>query len=285
MQDIINRFQVRIRFLLPSLPKIEKKAALYMLENMEQIKEMTLAEYSEASGCSEASVLRFCRKLGVDGYAELKELLLDGDPNENEAIKYQEVHPEDTMYEILQKVFYCNIQTLKDTLALVSDDYDAALAAISNAKRICFFCIGDAVVPCMLAQNKFMRLGMICTVDTDADMQLITAANLKPGDVAIAISYSGRTRSVVEAMKLAKKNGATTICITKMEKSPLIRYCQIKLFTATHDISAGKEIVARRIAEQAIMEALYLGLINKGKPQYYDNMCKTTSALEFNKIP
>ena len=58
------------------------------------------------------------------------------------------------------------------------------------------------------------------------------------------------------------------------------------ILTATHDISAGKEIVARRIAEQAIMEALYLALIKiKGNLNITTICGKTTSALEFNKIP
>ena len=116
--------------------------------------------------------------------------------------------------------------------------------------------------------HQVSKVGIRCAVHIDADTQLVIASTMGKGDVAIALSYSGRSRTVVEAMRLAKENGATTICITKMEKSPLIKHCDIKLFTATTDVTIGKEIIARRIAEQAIMEALYLGLITKERSEY-----------------
>ncbi|MDR1650715.1 MAG: MurR/RpiR family transcriptional regulator [Synergistaceae bacterium] len=284
--DTGSRLRVKIRFLLPTLPKIEKKAALWLLDNMEETGGMTLANFSETSGSSEASILRFCRRLGVNGFSELKALLHQESEIEDDAdLPAFDVKPEDSMAEILEKVFFCNIQTLKDTMALVSSEYDKALDALLKARRVCFFSIGDAIVPCVLAQNKFMRLGIQCCVNTDADMQIITASNMNPGDAAIAISYSGKTKSVVDSMKLASERGATTICITKMEKSPLIRCCDIKLFTATYDHSEGKVIVARRIAEQAIMEALYLGLLYKGGAEYRENLKRTAEVLKTNKIP
>ena len=247
---------------------------------------MTLAGMSKETGSSEASILRFCRRLGVGGYSELKEMLQAEESFDDGMDADYEVTNQDSMSEILEKVFYYNILTLKDTLALVSNEYDLALGALLRASRICFFAIGDAAVPCILAQNKFLRLGIPCSVSTDADLQIIRAANMMAGDLAIAISYSGRTKSVVEAMKLASQGGAATMCITKSEKSPLIRYCDIKLFTATYDYSQDKDIVARRIAEQAILEALYLGMVQKGTPTYRENLKKTAKALKINnKIP
>lgn len=281
----VKNILIKGRFLIPSLPKSEKKAAKLLLNDPAGIVNITLAEYAERADCSQASILRFCKKLGVEGYPELKMqvIMALNDEESNPAFKH-EVSINDSMLQILEKVFSYNIQTLKDTLALISDDYDRALEALMKTNAVHFFGLGDAAVPCQLASIKFRRLGLISTVNSDADMQLITASTMHKGDVAIAISYTGRSRSVAEAMRLAKENNATTICITKMEKSPLIKYCDIKLFTATTDVTVGKEIVARRIAEQAIMEALYLGLITKGSQDYKETVRKTAQVMEFNKL-
>ncbi|MEA5015461.1 MAG: MurR/RpiR family transcriptional regulator [Candidatus Limiplasma sp.] len=273
------------RFLVPSLTKSEKKAAQLLLDDPGMILNLTLAEYAQKAQCSPASILRFCRRLGVDGFPEFKmHVLLALKDGESAPAYNHEISSSDSLDQILEKVFFYNIQALKDTLALVSKDHYKALKALAGAKSIQFFCLGDAAVPGQLACIKFQRLGIRCAVHIDADTQLVTASTMGKGDVAIALSYSGRSRTVVEAMRLAKESGATTICITKMDKSPLIKHCDIKLFTATTDVTVGKEIIARRIAEQAIMEALYLGLITKERPEYKENIKKTAKVLEFNKL-
>lgn len=273
------------RFLLPSLPKSEKKASKALAENAEDIIHMTVTEFAELAGCSQASIIRFCKRFDVDGFPEFKMKLMMALKDEaNYPVVRHEVKRTDSMREILEKVFLLNIQTLKDTLNLFSEDYEAALDSLSRARMVHFFGIGDAAVPAQLAGIKFLRLGIPCSVNVDADLQLMTAENMKLEDVAIAISYSGRTRTVVEAMRIAKAKGAKTICITKMKKSPLIKYCDAKLFTATTDISMGKEVIARRVAEQAIIEALYLGLANRMEPDIQDNIGRISDTIKFNKL-
>lgn len=115
-------------------------------------------------------------------------------------------------------------------------------------------------------------------------MQLMTAANLKPVDVAFAVSYEGRSRNVVQAMRIAKEQGATTICITKMNKSPLLKVTDIPLFISTSDLTCGRDKVARRVADQAILDALFLGMtLRKGK-EYNKHMRMVQNAIDLNKL-
>jgi len=279
-----NEILVKTRFLQPSLTKSEKKAADFLLDNPWRVLDITLAEYANASGSSQASILRFCRRLGVEGFPELKLLLSAVLSSEEQEDIGQEVNPDDSILEIMQKVFWFNIQTLQDTLSLMSEDCDKALEAFLAAEGLTFFGIGDASGPCYFADIKFKRIGIRSQVSTDPDMQLIMARMLGPKDLAIAVSHSGRSRNVIEAMRLAKENGATTMCITKYDKSPLVKYCDIKLFTATVDSTLGRDIIARRVAEQAILESLYLGVLSKKKPDLWANLKRTAKVLEFNKV-
>ncbi|HEY8391794.1 MAG TPA: MurR/RpiR family transcriptional regulator [Capillibacterium sp.] len=275
---------VKTRFLLPSLTKAEKKVAVLLLEKPALVLELTLAELAKEAGSSQASVLRFCQKLGLEGFSELKLHLSKELSVKQPSLAGEELSLDDSFVEIMEKVFLINIQTLKDTLALNARNCEEALNALLSASRIVFFGMGDAIIPCSFADIKFKRLGINSQVLCDPDLQLTVASLLEPNDVAIAVSHSGRSRTIVEAMRLAKERKATTISITKYEKSPLTKVSDITIFTATVDTTLGKEIIARRVAEQAILESLYLGLLAKKRQQYQENLRITAEAIKFNKI-
>ena len=102
--------------------------------------------------------------------------------------------------------------------------------------------------------------------------------------MAIAISYEGKSRTVINAMRIAKERGATIICITKMSKSLLLKLSDINLFIATSDVTVGRDIVARRVAEQMIIDTLYLSVLVRTDKNYTKHLNSTSKFLELNKI-
>lgn len=152
-------------------------------------------------------------------------------------------------------------------------------------KKICFFAIGDALFPCNYASLRFRRIGVDCYADSDADVQIVNAGNMKEGDAAIAISHSGRTKQVVEAMRIAKERGAATICITKAGKSELTKYSDIVLYNVTTDSSVDKEVIARRVAEQAMLDAIYMGVLQKMETNSFERLQEVAQNLKVNKLP
>lgn len=235
------------------------------------------------TGSSDASIVRFCKRMGYSGYTEFKQAFLSA-ANEESSERPEKIEAQDDMVTILKKVFHSNMQTLTDTLSLVTPNYEKALNAMANAKSIHFFGVGDAYAVCQLTDTKISRMGINCSAYSDVMMQLMTAANLKPVDVAFAVSYEGRSRNVVQAMRIAKEQGATTICITKMNKSPLLKVTDIPLFISTSDLTCGRDKVARRVADQAILDALFLGMtLRKGK-EYNKHMRMVQNAIDLNKL-
>ena len=85
-------------------------------------------------------------------------------------------------------------------------------------------------------------------------------------------------------MKIAKERGAVTISITKMNKSPLLRYTDISLFTAVNDLTVGRDKVTRRVSDQFILDALYLGYTTKINKGYKKQLQKIQTAIDCNKI-
>ena len=222
--------------------------------------------------------------MGYDGYSSMKADFIRA-LAEGMEIHSEDIKTSDDMKTILKKVYQSNVQTLSDTLVLADDEsYEKALDALLKAREIHFFGVGDAYAVCQLAYMKFGRLGIPCSVHSDVMQQMMTAGNLTSEDVALAVSYEGRSRNVVEAMKIAKERGAVTISITKMNKSPLLRYTDISLFTAVNDLTVGRDKVTRRVSDQFILDALYLGYTTKINKGYKKQLQKIQTAIDCNKI-
>lgn len=279
----MNELLVKIRFLIPSLPRAEKAFAQALVENPDAITHLTLAEIAVESGSSEASVIRFCKRLGYHGFTDLKEAFAVALQDGSEAWD-DEIEESDDIKVIIQKVFQSNVQTLQNTMVLANEGYSAALDAIINARSICFLGVGDAYAACQFAFMKFCRLGVPCSAYSDVMLQLTAVDNLGPQDVALAVSYEGRSRTIVQAMKIAKQRGATTISITKMNKSPLLKYTDISLFISVSDLTVGRDKATRRVADQFILDVLYLGYITKSKKDYARRLKRTQLAIDCNKI-
>lgn len=85
-------------------------------------------------------------------------------------------------------------------------------------------------------------------------------------------------------MRLAKQSGATTISITKMNKSPLLKYSDIRLFIAVNDLTVGRDKVTRRVSDQFILDALYLGYTTRMDKNYKNQLKKIQRAIDSNKM-
>ena len=91
-------------------------------------------------------------------------------------------------------------------------------------------------------------------------MQCICAGNLRERDVAIGISYSGYPIDTVDALKMAKKQGALTIAITNFQDSLISCYADYVICSTQEQFLYGKAIFSRT-AQLAIVDMIYLGVI------------------------
>lgn len=283
----MNELFVKINFLIPKLPRAEKVFAQALLENPETLQNMTLAEAARETESSDASIIRFCKRLGFRGYSDLKKevIIASEEKGTEEEHLEEEVKSSDNIRKIMEKVFQSNMQTLQNTMVVANEqDYERAVDALVKAGSIHFFGVGDAFAACQFAFMKFARLGVLCTAESDVMMQFTRANHMGPGDVALAVSYEGRSRNVVQAMAIAKKRGATTICITKMSKSPLLRYIDIPLYISISDLSVGRDKVTRRVADQFILDVLYMEYITKSRRNYARSLQINQVAIDSNKV-
>ena len=132
MHELIEK----ITRLSSSLPRAERIIAEALLENPEAIERMTLAEISRESGTSEASIIRFCRRLGYNGYTAMKEAFTEA--NHMEPASLISIAPNDDMSVILNKLYKNNMEVLSETLEITENNYDEVLGVLLRAKSIHF---------------------------------------------------------------------------------------------------------------------------------------------------
>ena len=93
---------------------------------------------------------------------------------------------------------------------------------------------------------------------SDPQEIIIQALRLDKSDIAVGISHSGRSQITVEALKIAKAGGSTTVGISNYLKSPLDKYSDIFLCTSFEEHRVKVAALTSRIAQICLLDALYL---------------------------
>ena len=208
----------RIRASLPSLAPAEQRVARLVLGDARSFALLPVSELANRAHVSKPTVVRFCRSVGYDGLADFKRKLA-GSVSEGVPFIHRSVDTDDKTSDIMVKVIDNTVAAfLKYRNEASTAAFENAALALAqtyrDAKRIEFFGVGNSGVVAQDAQHKFFRLGVHAIAYSDGHMQVMSATLLGPGDCVVVISNSGRTRDLMDACDIARKNGATTIVIT-----------------------------------------------------------------------
>lgn len=257
-------WKLRVDSVMDDLGAAERKVALYILGHPSEVVGQSITEVANESNVSDATVLRFARRLGYPGYQGLKIAIA-----REEVPVWQnfddEITPQDEIGGIKQKVFAHSLQAIKDTYALLDEEsLQSAIDAIQSAHRFDIYGVGGSGCIAHDAAHKFMKIGIRPAVYTDSNLQVMSSAHLQEGDVALGISYSGSVRDVVEALAVAHRRGATTICITHLGSSPIVRVSDICLYTTAIDAKHRSDAGASRLAQLAIIDTVFEALAVAG---------------------
>jgi DNA-binding MurR/RpiR family transcriptional regulator len=269
---------VRIEGTYSTLRTAEQRVADFILKHAEDLIYLTVTELAERTQTSESTVVRLCQKIGYKGYQEFKIMLARDLVGPTETV-YEQIEPADSLETLKAKVFQANAQALKDTIEVLSDsELQLAVDAIATCRKIEVYGIGGSAPLAFDAYHKFMKLGIVVVWLNDSDLMAMSSALLQSGDVALGISHTGGSRDVCDAMELAQKAGATTICITHRATSPITKVANIKLFTAAKETAFGSDATSSRIAQLSIIDTLYAGIANRDYEKSLGRIQKTREA-------
>ena len=208
----------RIKASLPSLAPAEQRVGKLVLADPRAFANLPITELADRAHVSKPTVVRFCRSVGYDGLSDFK-LKLAGSVSEGVPFVHRSVDVDDKTADVLVKVIDNTVAAFlkyrNDASSFaIQKATDALAVAEANGNRIEFFGVGNSGIVAQDAQHKFFRLGVNTVAYSDGHMQVMSASMMGPGDCVVVISNSGRTRDLMDAVDIARKNGATTIVIT-----------------------------------------------------------------------
>ncbi|WP_409288387.1 MurR/RpiR family transcriptional regulator [Peribacillus sp. SCS-37] len=274
----------RIRSSYAVFSEKEKMIADYIIKHPEKIIHGTINEVSEDLNVADATVFRFCKRMGFKGYQAMKIALASEVMSPIQQI-HEEISEHDDEKAIAEKIFRSNIRTLENTLHFIdSDSIKAAVDILKGADRVEFYGTGGSAVIAMDASHKFLRTGIRAYSFADSHFQLMSASQLTNKDAAVVISHSGTNKDTIRILKTAVENGAGTIGITGFAKSPISQQVEIALYTSSEETEYRSEALASRIGQLSLIDALYVNLMIANKEKAREALGKIRNAISETRI-
>lgn len=251
--DIISQVKDTYGELRPA----ERRVADVVLDDVKFAVDASNAALAERAGVSEPTVTRFCRAIGCDGVRDFKlklaqslvvgALYLDkpaagggGHDMPFWSVVFGEAH------RALQEA-----ERQLDPAQL-----EKAAELIAGARQVTVFGLGgSSSALAQETQYRLFRYGVTVSAHCDPYLMRMTASALKPGDLVIAISATGRTREVIEAVELARHYRANTICVTAPD-TDLARACDVRLTVAIPEYPDTLKPTASRFAFLAAVDLM-----------------------------
>lgn len=248
----------------------EKKIAKYIINNYDKVVDMTVGQLADASGSSEASVSRFCKKVGVKGFHHLKislakEMVESGTGN----VSVSNNISINDIGQSLQNILANKVEELKQTVSMMDEaKLKEILTIIKNAKSVQFAAVGNTIPVAIDGAFKLNQIGIPAVSGTIWENQIGYTYNLTEKDVVIVISNSGESREMITMMDVAKEVGAITIAITNNERSTIAKASDYHITTATREKLFLDGYCFSRVSATTVIEILYLFLTSMDKDSY-----------------
>ncbi|GGC74269.1 MurR/RpiR family transcriptional regulator [Marinobacter halophilus] len=269
---------------LETLNKSERKVAEAILRDPSAATRYSIAALARAANVSEPTVNRFCRGFSATGFPDFKIRLAQSIATGTPYVG-QNIEPDDTTAEFSDKIMLSTIANLdKARQALNPQAIAHVIDYLIQAKQISFFGMGGSASVAMDAQHKFFRFNIPVSSYDDALMQRMIAAGAGVGDAIVLISYTGRTREVVDIAQLARANGATVIGITNPD-SPLAEACTAVLGVTAPEDTEVYMPMSSRIIHLTVIDILATGVTLKRGPDFLEHLKKIKESLKATRFP
>lgn len=263
--------------------KSERKVAEVILANPQQAIHSSIATLAKLSDVSEPTVNRFCRRLDTKGFPDFKlhlaQSLANGTPYVN-----RHVEEDDGPEEYTNKIFESTMAALEVAKQSVdAQSINRVVDLLTQAKKISFFGLGASSSVAHDAVNKFFRFNVPVVYFEDILMQRMSCMNSTEGDVVVLISYTGRTKSLVEIAHIAKKNDATVVGITS-SSSPLAAECNFVLGLEVPEDTDMYMPMASRIAQLTMIDILATGFTLRRGTKFRENLKRVKDTLRDSRF-
>ena len=237
----------------------EKKLANFVVANGQRSQTMSISELAAACGVAEATISRFCRRMGYRGYSAFRLAIAAATAaRENSDPRSGEIQPEDTVPDLCAKLASANIDAIRETQGLIRpENIQAAADALLAAHTVLCMGQGGSMLMAEEAAHLFTTAFPGFFAISDSHMQVIAAANLTEKDIILFFSYSGSTKELMDVLQIAQRRHIRTVLVTRYSGSPGAGLADIVLQCGSTEGPLQLGSVAARIAQLYLIDVLF----------------------------
>lgn len=273
-----------VRRQVGTLSKAEARVASTVLAAPSEAMHGSIGALAAAAGVSEPSVARFCRSVGWTGFAAFK-LALAQSLGRGVPWVSASVEPDDPPERYAQKILRASITAIEDAAARLDPAaIAAAVRELAGARQIVLFGSGGSGSVAADAQHKLARLGVPTVAHADPILQLMAAATLGPEDVLVAISTTGRTRSLIEGVTVARDGGTPIVALTA-PGSPLAALAAIVIAVEPAEDSEVYTAMGSRLAHLALIDVMATGAVLARGAHAVGRLARIKTSLAPTRVP
>ena len=256
---------LKINGVYKHLGRAEQRVANFIKNYPEEVVRLPIDVLATKVGVSSSTIVRLCRRIGISGYADLK-IGLAQDLARNARDAYDSLELENSPEALFDSVRGRLVRTIDDSLrVLQTDKVIQAARLLRQAGTVLVIGTGGTASVAQLCNYNFIKMGLNSQGSNDFVAIPLILNCMGPGDVLFAISHSGSTRSVDEAVCIAKAQGCSVIGLTNYPESIIAKKSDVILTTAVVESPLGSEGGAIRVAQISVLDALWTWLSVDGQ--------------------
>jgi RpiR family transcriptional regulator, carbohydrate utilization regulator len=275
-----------LKFLMSArerLPAAERRVADLVLERPHELLQLSLAAVASQAQVSEPTVIRCCRSLGCHGFADFKMRMAQSLAS-GQLFMHSDVGPNDSVAEVAAKVFGKAARTLLQVRSQLDPArLETAISLLCGARRVECYGLGSSGIVAADAQHKLFRLGFPSVAYSDAHVHGMAATMLRPGDVVMAFSASGRTVDLISSVDLARESGADVIGITALG-APLAARCTVALELLVDEDTDIYTPMTTRLAQLTVVDTLVVGVALRQGPELLTRLQRAKDSLRSKRV-
>ena len=240
------------------LTAAERKAADFVMRRRGDVQFLSIGELAEQSGVAEATITRFCRRLGCEGYSAFKLAVANAGTIQRLPVQDRSVEAGDSLEEVGRKLLATDTDAMQKTLELLRPEtLDRAVQILTRARKVLCMGLGGSMLIAAEAAHLFSTVcGKFIPV-SDAHLQVIAASTLLEGDAVLYFSYSGATKDMEETLRAAREQGALVILVTRFPRAPGAAMADLVLQCGGSESPLQTGSVAARVAQLYLLDVLF----------------------------
>ncbi|MBE5252063.1 MurR/RpiR family transcriptional regulator [Mixta mediterraneensis] len=270
---------LRIRQLYPRLALNERRLADFLLSQPDRARHLSSQKLAEEAGISQSGVVKFAQKLGYKGFPALKLALSESLADKDAITVHNHILSDDPLKTVGEKLLTEKLSAIRATLDINSEKkLNDVLLLLKNARRILLVGIGASGLVAKDFSWKLMKIGINAVAEQDMHALLASVQAMGPGDVLLAISYTGERREINLAAQEAASVGASVLAFTGFTPNTLQQRATHCLYTVAEEQSTRSAAISSTTAQLALTDLLFMALI-QNDPERASSHIRHSEAL------